>query len=108
MTARSLLPALGASALLLLSACATGPALPSGMKAGQFTRMACEGGRGFAVRVAEDGASARVRALHGAVELARQGDGSYAGEEYKLALSPSATLWHKGKVEAEKCTVQAG
>jgi hypothetical protein len=106
MTARLLLPIVALAALA--GACASAPSLPAGMKAGQFTRLACEGGRGFAVRVAEDGASARVRALHGAVELARQGDGSFLGEDYKLALSPSATLWHKGKVEAEKCTVQAG
>ncbi len=107
MTAR--IPMLSLSALVALAAaCASAPTLPAGMKAGQFTRMTCEGGRGFAVRMAEDGRSARVRALHGAVELVRQSDGSYVGEDYKLALSPSATLWHKDKVEGEKCTVQAG
>jgi hypothetical protein len=33
-----------------------------------------------------------------------------AGDDYKLALpaSSAATLWHKGKVEADKCKVQPG
>jgi hypothetical protein len=107
MTAHKLLfPMIALAALA--GACASAPTLPAGMKAGQFARLACETGRGFAVRMAEDGQTARVRALHGAVELARQSDGSYLGDEYKLALSPSPTLWHNGKVEGEKCTVQAG
>jgi hypothetical protein len=96
--------------LMLAAGCATGPQLPAGVKAGEFARLACDGGRTFSVRLAEDGQSARVRALHGAAELARQGDGAFAGDDYKLAMpaTDAATLWHKGKVEAEKCKVQAG
>jgi hypothetical protein len=89
----------------VLAGCATSPQLPPGIKPGEFARLSCEGGKTFAVRMAEDGKSARVRALHGASELSLQADGVYGGEDYKLALpaGSTATLWHKGKVEAEKC-----
>lgn len=92
------------------TACASGPQWPAGMKAGEFARLSCQGGRSFAVRLAEDGKSARVRAQHGAAELSLQPDGFYAGGDYKLALPASsvATLWHLGKVEAENCRVQTG
>ena len=95
---------------VLATACASSPQMPAGVKAGEFTRLSCTDGRTFAVRMAEDGKSARVRALHGAAELSLQPDGAYSGDEYKLAISASAaaTLWHKGKVEAEQCKVQAG
>jgi hypothetical protein len=108
MTARSIL--LLSSMSALAAACATGPQLPTGVKAGEFARLACDGGRSFAVRMAEDGKSARVRALHGAAELNLQPDGAFAGDEYKLMMPASApaTLWHKGKVEADQCKVQAG
>lgn len=110
MTARSLFLLAPLASALALAACASSPALPAGVKPGQFTRLTCEGGKTFAVRMAEDGKSARVRALHGASELSLQADGAYAGDDYKLALPASfdATLWHKGKVEADKCRVQAG
>jgi hypothetical protein len=93
-----------------VAGCASSPQLPAGIKPGQFTRLSCEGGKTFAVRMAEDGRSARVRALHGASELGLQVDGAYAGEDYKLMLpaTSDATLWHKGKVEADKCKVQMG
>jgi hypothetical protein len=108
MTVRSILLFVSVSALA--AACATGPQLPAGVKAGEFARLACDGGRTFAVRMAEDGKSARVRALHGAAELSLQPDGAFAGDEYKLMMPASApaTLWHKGKVEADQCKVQAG
>lgn len=95
---------------LVLAGCASSPQLPVGVTPGQFARLTCEGGKTFAVRMAEDGKSARVRALHGASELSLQSDGAYAGEDYRLTLpaSSSATLWHKGKVEADKCKVQTG
>lgn len=110
MSARSFLVLASVASVVAVAGCASAPTLPPGVKAGQFTRLACEGGKTFAVRMAEDGKSARVRALHGASELSLQPDGAYAGEDYKLALPgvSAATLWHKGKVEAEKCTVQAG
>ena len=67
-------------------------------------------GAAMAYRLSEDGKSARVRALHGASELSLQPDGADAGDDYKLALpaASAATLWHKGKVEADQCKVQAG
>jgi hypothetical protein len=100
-----LLAPLGAAAVL--ASCASSPQLPPGVKPGEFARLTCEGGKTFAVRMAEDGKSARVRALHGASELTLQADGAYASEDYKLALpaGSAATLWHKGKVEADKCKV---
>lgn len=110
MSARSFLVLASLASVVAVAGCASAPTLPPGVQPGQFTRMACEGGKTFAVRMAGDGKSARVRALHGAFELSLQPDGAYAGEDYKLALpaASAATLWHKGKVEAEKCTVQAG
>jgi hypothetical protein len=110
MTARLLLIAVPLTWVLLTAACAFGPQLPAGVKAGEFTRMSCDAGRTFALRVAEDGKSVRVRTMHGAAELGLQADGAYAGDEFKLAMPPSAaaTLWHKGKVGAEQCKVQAG
>lgn len=110
MTARSLLLVAPWAAAAVLAACATSPQLPPGVKPGEFARLTCEGGKTFALRLSEDGKSARVRALHGASELSRQADGSYAGDDYKLALpaASAATLWHKDKVEADKCKVQAG
>ncbi len=98
------------SSVVLLAACASSSQWPAGVKPGEFARLACTGGKTFAVRMAEDGKSARVRALHGAAELSLQPDGAYAGDEYKLALpaSAAATLWHKGKVEADQCKVQTG
>jgi hypothetical protein len=108
--ARPFVLVLPLSVLAIVTACASSPSLPAGVKPGEFARLGCEGGRTFAVRMAEDGKSARVRALHGAAELSLQSDGAYAGDEYKLALPASApaTLWHKGKVEADKCRIQAG
>jgi hypothetical protein len=108
MTLRPIPATMPLACALLMAACSTTPQLPTGMKAGQFARMSCDGGRGFAVRLADDGRSARVRAMHGAVELSRQGDGVYLGEDYKLEMPASApaTLWHKGKVEADKCKAQ--
>lgn len=110
MSARSLLLLAPLAAAAVLAACASRPQLPPGVKPGEFARLTCEGGKTFAVRMAEDGQSARVRALHGASELSLQADGAYTGDDYKLALpaASAATLWHKGKVEADKCKVQAG
>jgi hypothetical protein len=110
MPARSFFFLAPLASTLALVACASSPALPAGVTPGQFTRLTCDGGKTFAVRMAEDGKSARVRALHGASELSLQADGAYTGDDYKLAMpaASAATLWHKGKVEAEKCKVQAG
>ena len=110
MTVRPFLLFASLASALLVAGCASGPQLPAGVKPGEFSRLSCSGGRTFAVRMAEDGKSARVRAMHGAAELSLQPDGAYAGDEYKLAMpsSAAATLWHKGKVEAEQCKVQAG
>jgi hypothetical protein len=110
MTSRFLLAVAPFAVALVAAACASSPQLPAGVKAGEFARLACGGGRTFAVRIAEDGETARVRAMHGAAELSLQTDGAYAGDEYKLAMpaASGATLWHKGKVEADQCKVQAG
>jgi hypothetical protein len=109
MTARLFLIVAPLAGALFTTACAFGTQPPAGVKAGEFARLACDGGRTFAVRMAEDGKSARVRALHGAAELSLQPDAAYIGDDYKLAMpaSAAATLWHKGKVEAEQCKVQA-
>ncbi len=79
------------------------------MQAGSFARLACEGGKTFAVRVAEDGKSARVRALHGSAELSAKGAGVFEGEGYKLMLEPpgGAALTHEGKDQGKGCKVQA-
>ncbi len=110
MASRSLFLLAPLAAAAVVAACATGSQLPAGVKPGEFARLACEGGKTFAVRMSEDGKSARVRALHGASELSLQPDGAYVSDDYKLALPATspATLWHKGKVEADKCNVQAG
>jgi len=96
---------------LVLSGCQSlgGSSLPAGMTPGTFSRMACADGRTFAVRVAEDGKSARVRALHGASELPVQADGTFDDGSYKLNLRGEGgpSLWHKGKAEAQNCRIQA-
>ena len=110
MIVRPVLLLVSLTSAVLATACASSPQMPAGVKAGEFARLSCTGGRTFAVRMAEDGKSARVRAMHGAAELSLQPDGAYSGDEYKLAMpaSAAATLWHKGKVEAEQCKVQVG
>jgi hypothetical protein len=98
-----------ASAALTLAACASSPSLPAGVKPGEFARMTCDGGKTFAVRVSEDGRSARVRGHHGAAELAAKGDGLFEGEGYRLMLKPGegSALSHDGKPQGEKCRPQA-
>lgn len=91
-----------------LAACAsTSSYLPSGMSEGMFSRLSCEDGKSFQARFAEGGKSVRVRALHGATELAMTQIGVYEGDGYQLQLSGNdgLSLHHKGKVEARQCKV---
>ena len=90
MIVRSSFLLLSVASVVLASACASSPQMPAGVKAGEFARLSCTGGRTFAVRMAEDGKSARVRAMHGAAELSLQPDGAYVGDEYTLAMPASA------------------
>ena len=96
-------------ATLTLTACASAPSLPAGVKAGEFARFMCDGGKSFAVRVSADGSSARVRALHGAAELAAKGDGLFEGDGYRLTLKAAdgTSLLQDGKSQGDKCRLQA-
>ena len=85
-------------------ACASSPKPPEGMKVGQFVRFSCEGS-GFQARVAEDGKSVRVRALHGSAELDMKSEGIYEGEGYRLATagSDAVSLMHNGRLQGKNC-----
>ena len=87
-----------------LAACASTPAVPTGMQAGRFVTFACEGGKTFSVRAAEGGDSVRVRALHGSAELDRKADGVYEGDGYRLTQEAGgASLSHEGKSQGSQC-----
>lgn len=94
-----------AVAAAFLSACASSPSVPAGMKPGQFVTYACDGGKVFRAPAAEDGKSVRVRALHGSAELDVKAAGAYEGEGYRLEALPGAvlSLSHQGKPEAVNC-----
>ena len=103
-----LLSMLGVGALVLSGCASTGSSIPAGLSAGKFVGFACEGGKAFSARVAEDGRTIRVRAHHGSAELDRRGEGLYEGEGYRLMLgAPGAiSLTHDGKPQGEKCRAQ--
>jgi hypothetical protein len=105
---KMLLSILGAGALVLTGCASTGAAMPSGLAAGKFVTFACEGGKVFSARAAEDGRTVRVRAHHGSAELDQRGEGVYEGEGYRLTLgAPGAvSLTHGGKSQGEKCRSQ--
>jgi hypothetical protein len=86
------------------SGCASSPPAPAGLTPGRFVSLECQAGKRLQARYAEDGRSVRVRAMHGAAELDRQGDGSFTGDGY--VLRPAADglrLDHKGKPEVQGC-----
>lgn len=95
---------LAAALAVLSSACSTVPAAPPGLSAGAFTQLSCASGRPLQARYAEDGRTIRVRAMHGAVELERRADGSFAADDYLLRTTPAGlVLEHKGKPESKDC-----
>lgn len=97
-----------AAAASLLAGCAGTPVAPSGMVAGSFVTLGCQGGKMLQARYAADGRSVRVRALHGSTELERRPDGSFAADDYELtAGSEGWLLKHKGKPEAQGCKSSA-
>ena len=92
-------------ALSLLAGCASGPSLPPGMAAGKFVSFACEGGKMFSARAAEDSKTVRVRGHHGSAELDMKSDGVYEGDGYTLTTkgADGVTLMHSGKPEGKAC-----
>ncbi len=93
-----------AALALLAAGCASVPAPPDGMKAGQFVRFACDGA-GFQARASEDGRTVRVRTLHGSAELDKKQDGVFEGEGFQLATSgpERISLTHHGKAQGKNC-----
>ena len=90
-------------AAAFLAGCATAPAVPAGMKAGQFVEFACEGGKKLTARAAPDGSSVRVR-YEGGWELDRKDAGVYEGDGWTLSTAGGAAeLSHEGKVVAKGC-----
>lgn len=91
-------------AIGLLAGCATGPTLPTGMKAGQFVTFNCEGGKRFQARASDDGATVRVR-YEGGYELDRKDAGVYEAEGWKLVTQGpgAAELMHNGKSVHKNC-----
>ena len=91
--------------LSLLGGCASTPAMPQGMKTGKFVSFACEGGKTFSARAAEDGKSVRVRSLHGSAELDMKSDGVYEGDGYTLVTKGTggASLMHAGQSQGDRC-----
>lgn len=91
----------------LLGACASTTPLPTGMVAGKFVPFACEGGKQFQVRAAEDGSTVRIR-YEGGYELDRIAKGVYEGSGWKLvtadaSTTSSAELTHDGKLLLKAC-----
>lgn len=90
------------------SGCASSPPAPTGLAAGRFVSLDCQAGKRLQARYAEDGRSVRVRAMHGASELERQADGSFAGDGYVLRpASDGLRLDHGGKPEVQGCKPSA-
>ena len=93
-----------AASLAILGGCATTHTAPAGMKVGQFVTYKCDGGKQLQARLADGGASVRVR-YEGGYELDRKEAGVYEAEGWKLVTgSPSGMeLQHKGKPAATNC-----
>ena len=91
-------------AIGLLAGCASSPAVPPGMKTGQFVDFACDGGKRFQARLAADGSTVRVR-YEGGYELDSKGGGIYEGAGWKLVTQgPGSTeLFHNGKSAMKDC-----
>ncbi len=98
-----------AAAISTLAGCATQMPVAPGMTAGKFVTFTCADGKVFSARAAEDGASVRVRALHGSAELDRRPDASYAGEGYTLTTQDcgALSLMHEGKSMGSRCKAAA-
>ena len=91
---------------VLASGCANTSTLPSGMVAGKFVAYACEGGKQFQARAADDGSTVRIR-YEGGYELDRMAKGIYEGSGWKLVTADAAgalaELSHNGKVVLKAC-----
>ena len=87
-----------------LAGCASSPTPPAGMKAGQFVTFKCDGGKQFTARMADGGASVRIR-HEGGYELDRKAGGVYEADGWTLVTQgPGATeLLHKGKSALKNC-----
>lgn len=88
--------------IVLLAGCATSASVPAGMKAGQFVSFACDGGKTFRARLADDGSSVRIR-YEGGYELDNKGGGVYEGEGFKLLTQGTTELLHNGKQAVKNC-----
>lgn len=96
-----------AAGLALLGGCATTATTataPAGMKVGQFVTYKCDGGKQFQARLAEGGASVRVR-YEGGYELDRKDGGVYEADGWKLVTQGAGgmELQHNGKPAVTNC-----
>jgi hypothetical protein len=87
--------------------CASTSPLPTGMVAGKFVAYACDGGKQFQARAADDGSTVRIR-YEGGYELDRMAKGIYEGSGWKLVTADAsagapAELSHNGKVVLKAC-----
>lgn len=90
--------------IVMLAGCATSPSVPTGMKTGQFVSFACDGGKTFNARLADDGSSVRVR-FEGGYELDNKGGGVYEGSGFKLVTQGAGAteLFRNGKSAVKNC-----
>ena len=89
----------------LSAGCAnTGNSVP-GLVKGKFVALSCADNKSFQLRASDDGASVRVRAMHGSAELASQGQGIFQGDGYLLRTQGegSISLEHDGKSLGRGC-----
>lgn len=105
-TAKAMLKATAGAVILaaLAVGCANTSPLPTGMVADKFVTYACEGGKQFQARAAQDGSTVRIR-YEGGYELDQVGKGIYEGSDWKFITTETANaeLFHNGKLLLKAC-----
>lgn len=98
------IPVTAVAAVAVLAGCASTASIPSGMKAGQFVAFACENGKRFQARAADDGKTVRIR-YEGGYELDSKGGGVFEADGWKLITqgAGAATLIHNDKPVGTHC-----